>query len=153
MNSWTSLINVHTIILLGILFPVLDWGGVTQFFFSGRSVRPGFDFWNVGLANWYLPLKRGACELKISNLGACELKIPNLGACELKISQFGGFWVENFQIGGKLRLKRPTFPQKGIFWTDSCLKWDPCELREAWKGTVFRARHPHTPFLGQSPSP
>ena len=41
----------------------------------------GPDFWSVTrLANWYLPLKEGACELKIS--------------------KFGGLWTENFQIWG-----------------------------------------------------
>ena len=50
-------------------------GGGHSTFFSGRGVRPG-----VGLANWHLPLKRGACERKIS--------------------KFWGLWAENFQIWG-----------------------------------------------------
>ena len=32
-----------------------------------------------------------------------------------------------------------------------CLKWDPCELQERREKGVFRAAHPHTPFLGQCP--
>ena len=34
-----------------------------------------------------------------------------------------------------------------------CLKWDPCERQERHEKGVFRAAHPHTPFLGQSPPP
>ena len=32
-----------------------------------------------------------------------------------------------------------------------CLKWDPCELQERREKGIFRAAHPHTPFLGQCP--
>ena len=32
-----------------------------------------------------------------------------------------------------------------------CLKWDPCERKERREKGVFRAAHPHTPFLGQCP--
>ena len=52
-------------------------GGALNFFQVGVC---GLDFQSVGLANWYLPLKRGACELKIS--------------------KFGYLWAENFQIWG-----------------------------------------------------
>ena len=62
-------------------------GGHSTFFQVGVC---GPDFRSVGLANWHLPLKRGACERKISKFGACELKISN----------FGGLWAENFQIWG-----------------------------------------------------
>ena len=34
-----------------------------------------------------------------------------------------------------------------------CLKWDPCERQERREKGVFRATHPHTPFLGQCPPP
>ena len=52
-------------------------GGASTFFQVGVC---GPDFRSVGLANWHLPLKRGACERKIS--------------------KFGGLWAENFQIWG-----------------------------------------------------
>ena len=50
-------------------------GGGTQLFQVGVY---GPDFWSVGLANWYLT--------------------PKEGACELKISKYGGLWAENLQI-------------------------------------------------------
>ena len=59
-------------------------GGHSTFFQVGVC---GPDFRNVGLANWYLPLTRGACELKIS--------------------KFGGLWAENFQIWGLVSWKFP----------------------------------------------
>ena len=52
-------------------------GGHSTFFQVGVC---GPDFRSVGLANWHLPLKREACERKIS--------------------KFGGLWAENFQIWG-----------------------------------------------------
>ena len=74
------------------------WGG-TQSFFQVGVCCP--DFRSVGLANWHLPLKRGACERNISTFEACvSWKFPNLGACELQISKFGGLWAENFLIWG-----------------------------------------------------
>ena len=67
-------------------------GGHSTFFQVGVC---GPDFRSVGLANWHLPLKRGACERKISKFGGLwaenfqiwglvSWKFPNLGACELK---------------------------------------------------------------------
>ena len=56
-------------------FPEMP-GGALKTFFQVRVCGP--DFRSVGLANCNLPLKRGACELKIS--------------------KFGGLWTENFQI-------------------------------------------------------
>ena len=67
-------------------------GGHSTFFQVGVC---GPDFRSVGLANWHLPLKRGACERKISQFGGLwaensqiwgfvSWKFPNLGACELK---------------------------------------------------------------------
>ena len=32
-----------------------------------------------------------------------------------------------------------------------CLKWDLCKLKARREKGVFRAAHPHTPFLGQCP--
>ena len=51
-------------------------GGSLNFFQVGVCGR---DFRSVGLANRYLPLKEGACELKMSKFGACELKISKFG--------------------------------------------------------------------------
>ena len=56
-------------------------GGGTQLFFFFQVGVYDPDFRSVGLANWHLPLTRGACERK---------KFPNLG----------GLWAENFQIWG-----------------------------------------------------
>ena len=42
-------------------------GGGTQLFFQVGVCGP--DFQSVGLANGHLPLKRGACERKISKFG------------------------------------------------------------------------------------
>ena len=109
-------------------------------FFSGRGVRPGFT-------------KCGACELIFASergglwtenfqiWGLVNCKFPNLGAWELKFGQ-------------KLRLSRlkfPNFLKKGSCELTLCLKWDPCELQERHEKGVFRAAHPHTPFLGQCP--
>ena len=108
------------------------WGAL-NFFQVGVC---GPDFRSVGLANWYLPLKRGACELKISN--------------------FGGLWAENFQIwalvswnlgeiwgcrGYNFQIFSKGVPVNWSF----CLKWDPCELQERREKGVFRAAHP-APF-------
>ena len=61
-------------------------GGHSTFFQVGVC---GPDFRSVGLANWHLPLKRGACERKIS--------------------KFWGLWAENFQIWGLVSWKFPNF--------------------------------------------
>ena len=64
------------------------------------------DFRSVGLANCYLPLKRGACELKFPNLGACELKIFQFGGLQTEISKFGGLrakiWVKIDAVEAKI---------------------------------------------------
>ena len=85
------------------------------------------------LANWYLPLKRGALWTENFQIwGLVNWKFPNSGACELKISKFGGLWAE---ISAKIKAveaKIPKFSQKlNLFlnWP-FCLKWDPCELQE-----------------------
>ena len=92
-------------------------GGALNFFQVGVS---GPDFRSVGLANWHLPLKRGACERKIS--------------------KFRGLWAENFQIWGlwtkiwakieAVEAKISKFSQKGVLWTDSF----------AWNGTLASGR-------------
>ena len=105
----------------------------------------GPDFLSVGLGNWYLFLKRGACELKISKFGGLwtenfkiwglvSWKFSNLGACEPKI------WVKIEAVKAKI----PKFSQKGILWTDSF----------AWNGTFANYRRgvkrgssgPHIPI-------
>ena len=74
-------------------------GGALNFFQVGVC---GPDFRSVGLANWYLPLKEGACELKISKFGGLWTEnFPNLGAYELKISKFGACELKFWQ---KLRM-------------------------------------------------
>ena len=47
----------------------------------------------------------------------------------------------NFQI----------FSKGGLVNWLFCLKWNPCELQERREKGVFRAAHPHTPFLSQCP--
>ena len=106
-------------------------GRALNFFQVGMC---GPDFWSVGLANWYLPLKRGVCELKIS--------------------KFRGLWAENFKFGGlwakisvkieAVEAKITKFSQKGVLWTDSF----------AWNGTLANYRRgvkrgssgPHIPI-------
>ena len=45
------------------------------------------------------------------------------------------------------------FPQKGVLWTDSCLKWDPCELQErAWRGGLQGRTSPY-PLSRSVPPP
>ena len=124
-------------------------GGHSTFFQVGVC---GPDFRSVGLANWHLPLKRGACERKTSKFrglwaenfqiwGLVSWKFPNLGACEL-------------QFGWKLRLYRlkfPNFLKRGSCELTLLLEMDPCERQERREKGVFRAAHPHTPFLGQCP--
>ena len=61
-------------------------GGHSTFFQVGVY---GPDFRSVGLANRYLPLKRGASELKISQFGGLRTKIwAKIEAVEAKISKF-----------------------------------------------------------------
>ena len=134
-----------------------DGGGGNSTFFQLWVYGP--DFRSVRLANWYLPLKRWLVELKISKLGACELKIKfQFGVYELKIFQFGGLrakiWarIETVEVkfgGGGVNF--PIFSKGGLVIWLFCLKLDPCELQERRENGVFRAAHPHTPFLGQCP--
>ena len=81
--------------------------GHSTFFQEGVC---GPDLRSVGLANWYLPLKEGACELKISKFEGLRAKIwSKIEAVETKISKFS---------------------QKGVLWTDSF----------AWNGTLANYR-------------
>ena len=66
----------------------------------------GPDFQSVGLANWYLPLKEGAYELKIS--------------------KFGGLWATFWAKFETVEAKISKFSQKWVLWTDSF----------AWNGTL-----------------
>ena len=79
-------------------------------------------------------------------------KFPNLGACELKISKFGGLrakiWAKIEAVEAKISI---IFSKGGLVNWHFCLKWDPCDLQERREKGVFRAAHPHTPFLGQYP--
>ena len=117
-------------------------GGGAFNFFSGRGVRPGFP-------------KCGACELTFASekgglwaenfqiWGLVSWKFPNLGACVLK---FG--WKLRL-----LRLKFQNFLKRGSCELTLLLEMGPLRAAaEAWRG-VFRAAHPHTPFLGQCPPP
>ena len=82
-------------------------GGHSTFFQVGVC---GPDIRSVGLANWHLPLKRGACELKISKFGGLWAKIwVKIEAVEAKISKVS---------------------QKEVLWTDSF----------AWNGTLASSR-------------
>ena len=55
-----------------------EWGGGLEYplgpnlLFLVRVCGP--DFQSAELADWFLPLKEGSCELNFSNLGAWELK-------------------------------------------------------------------------------
>ena len=103
-------------------------GGHSTFFHVG-ACDP--DFRSVGLANWYLPLKRGGLvNWNFPNLVTCELKISKFGAYELKISKFGGlrakFWTKIEAEEAKIS----KFSQEGVLWTDSF----------AWNGTLANCR-------------
>ena len=127
----------------------LSRGGGILNFFSGRGVRPGF-------------LKCGACELILASNKAglwtenfqiwefVSWKFPNLGACELKISKFVGLWAKIWVKIEAVEAKIFKFSGGLMNWL-FCLKWDPCELQERREKEVFRAVHPHTPFLEQCP--
>ena len=119
---------------------VFNWrdGGALNFFQVGvcgqisevKGLWTAICLWKGGLVNW---------------------KFPNLRTCELKISKFGGLrakiWVKIEDVDAKIS----KFSQKGVLWTDS-FAWnagDPRKLQERREKGVFRAAHPHTPFLGQ----
>ena len=103
-------------------------GGHSTFFQVGVC---GPDSRSGGLANWHLPLKRGACERKISKFGGLWAEnFQVLGACELKISKFGGLWAKIWVKIVADEAKISKFSQKGVLWTDSF----------AWNGTLVSGR-------------
>ena len=126
-------------------------GGHSTFFQVGVC---GPDFRSVGLANWHLPLKRGACERKISKFGGLwaenfqiwglvSWKFPNLGACELK---FG--WKLRL-----LRLKFPNFLKRGSCELTLLLEMGPLRAAgEAWKGGLQGRTSPY-PLSRSVPPP
>ena len=126
-------------------------GGALNFFQVGVC---GPDFLSVGLANWHLPLKRGACERKISKFrglwaenfqiwGLVSWKFPNLGACELR---FG--WKLRL-----LRLKFPKFLKRGSCELTLSLEMGPLRAAgEAWKGGLQGRTSPY-PLSRSVPPP
>ena len=126
-------------------------GGHSTFFQVGVC---GPDFRSVGLANWHLSLKRGACERKISKFGGLwaknfqiwglvSWKFPNLGACELK---FG--WKLRL-----LRLKFPNFLKRGSCELTLLLEMGPLRAAgEAWKGGLQGRTSPY-PLSRSVPPP
>ena len=126
-------------------------GGHSTFFQVGVC---GPDFRSVGLANWHLPLKRGACERKISKFGGLwaenfkiwglvSWKFQNLGACELK---FG--WKLRL-----LRLKFPNFLKRGSCELTLLLEMGPLRAAgEAWKGGLQGRTSPY-PLSRSVPPP
>ena len=119
---------------------------------SKRIYAPECD---VGLANWHLPLKRGACERKISKFeglwaenfqiwGLVSWKFPNLGACELK---FG--WKSRL-----LRLKFPNFLKRGSCELTLLLEMGPLwAAGEAWKGGLQGRTSPYSLSRSVPPPP
>ena len=117
-------------------------GGHSTFFQVGVC---GLDFRSVGVANWHFPLKRGACERKISKFGGLwaenfqiwglvSWKFPNLGACELK---FG--WKLRL-----LRLKFPNFLKRGSCELTLLLEMGPLRAAGgAWKGGLQGRTSPY----------
>ena len=117
-------------------------GGALNFFQVGVC---GPDFRSVGLANCYLPLKMGACELKISQFRGlwtenfpiwrlASWKFPNLEACELK---FG--WKMRL-----LRLKFPNFLKRGSWELTFLREMRPSRTaEEAWKGGLQGRTSPY----------
>ena len=138
-------------------------GGGTQLFFQVGVC--GQHFRSVGLVNWSLPLKGvlwiknkfqiwGSVNWKLAKIGGFESEdFGQIGVVEPKISHL-------FLIRGSCEL---TAAWNGTLVNYRLLKWDralvnyrlliwdPCELRERREKGVFRAAHPHTPFLGQYP--
>ena len=100
------------------------WGGEGALNFFFQVGVCGLDFQSVGLVNWYLPLKEGACQLKISKL-----------AWELKYGQNWGCRGQNFQIfskGGR-SCELSLLLEMGSLWTKG----------EVWKGGLQRRTSPY----------
>ena len=111
---------------------------------------------SVGLANCYLPLKRGGGTLWTENFkiwGLVNWKFPNLGACELKISKFRGLRTKIWAKIEAVEAKISKFSHKGglVNWLfHFCLKWAPCELQERHEKGVFDSLGPY-PFSRSVP--
>ena len=126
-------------------------GGHSTFFQVGVC---GPDFRSVGLANWHLPLKRGACERKTFKFwglwaenfqiwGLVSWKFPNLGACELKL-----WWKLRL-----LRLNFPNFLKRGSCELTLLLEMGPLRAAgEAWKGGL-QGRTSRYPLSRSVPPP
>ena len=124
--------------------------GALNFFQVGVC---GPDFRSVGLANWHLPLKRGAWERKISKFGGLWTenfqiwglvgwKFSNLGACEPK---FG--WKLRLQ-----RLKFPNFSKGGSCELTLLLEMGPLQAAgEAWKGGLQGRTSPYPLYRSVPP--
>ena len=135
-----SNISNSLIMILIFLFPVkIQARGGALNFFSGSGVRP------VGLANWYLPLKRGACELKISKFGGLWTEnFPIWGLVSWKFPNLEGLWAKVWMKIEAVEAKISKFSQKGVLWADSF----------AWNGTLANYRRgvkrgssgPHIPY-------
>ena len=127
-------------------------GGHSTFFWVGVC---GPDFRNGGLVNWSLPLKRGACELKISKFGGLWTENFQIWGwtCELKISNFGGLWTENFQIWGLGSENFPFFLKRGACELRLLLEMVPLwTTGEAWKGGLQGRTSPY-PLSRSVPPP
>ena len=124
-------------------------GGHSVFLYLSFQVGVcGPDFRSVGHANWYLPLKRGACELKISKCGSLWAENVQRGlVTRAKI------WVKIEVVEAKIS----KCSQKGSceLTLYFCLKWDPCELQERCeKGGLQGSVHiPIPPFYRSVPIP
>ena len=105
--------------------------GALNFFQVGVC---GLDFQNVGLANWYLPLK-----WRLVNQ-----KFPNLRGCELKISKFGGLWAKIWVKIEAVEAKISKFCQKGSCELTLLLEMGPLRTTgEAWKGRLQGRTSPY----------
>ena len=122
---------------LAVLFAIsvfYSGGGGTQPFFQVGVCGP--DFRSVGLANWCLPLKRGACELKISKFGGLS--------CELKISKFGGLWAKIWMKIEAVEAKFPNFLKRVSCELTLLLEMGPLRTTgEAWKGGLQGRTSPY----------
>ena len=108
MPEWICIISTQQMLLLLLLLLLVFlcvWrcGGGIQHVFRLPKLS-SLDFRSVRLANWKLPLKRGSCELDLSNLRAWELK----------------FWL----ILMHLKLKSPIFLRGACDWLLSSVAWN-----------------------------
>ena len=94
----------------------------------------GPDFLSVGLANWFLPLKRGSCESLRAKLW------PKIEAVAAKLSKL-------FSKRGSCELK--------FFWQEGLVNGTFANYGKVWKGGggLLWASHPYISFLGHCPLP